>query len=83
MACLLQVVENKTEDLGKFPKMYLHDVKNKGNLFKKAIDSKLDQLYGGCGDVEIEQGMDLINLIQDKVDEVWELYLEKLNEKKI
>lgn len=82
-SCLLQVLENKTEDLGKLTKWYLQDVKKKGNLFKESIDKKLTQVYGPCNEEEIEQAMGLINLIADKVDECWDEYVEEFKKEKI
>ena len=81
--CLLQVIQNRTEDLSNFPQFYFQDVKQKGNLFKKAIDKRLDAIYGNCGEQEIEQADDLINFIADKLDEAWEYYQQRAKREEI
>ncbi len=74
LSCFLQVMQNRTEDLSAMPKWYVQDVKKKGNLFKEAIDKKLNTLYGTCDLQELDQTMNIINMISDKVDECWEEY---------
>jgi hypothetical protein len=82
-SCLLQVLQNRTEELSKMPKWYIQDVKQKGNLFKQSIDKKLTQLYGSCNEEEVDQAMELINLIADKIDECWDEYVEDFKQGKI
>ena len=59
-----------------FSQFYMQDVKKKGNMFMQAIDKRLDGIYGVCDKNEINQGMNLINLIEDKMQEAWEEYLK-------
>jgi hypothetical protein len=82
-SCLLQVLQNRTEELGDLSKWYTQDIKKKGTLLKEAIDKKLNQLYGPCNEEEIAQAMELINLIADKMDECWDEYVEDFKQGKI
>lgn len=82
-SCLLQVLQNRTETLEELPKVYFQEVKKTGNMFKKAIDKRLNQIYAPCNGEEIDQGMELINFIADKLDECWEFYNEKVTKKEI
>jgi len=81
--CLLQVLQNRTEALSTIPKAYVADVKRKGNMFQGAIDNKLNQIYGTCNPEEINQGMDLINHIADKIEESWKYYEERAERNEI
>jgi hypothetical protein len=81
--CLLQVLQNRTEALSGIPKAYVQDVKNKGNMFQTAIDKKLNEIYGPCNPEEIDQGMDLINHLADKLEEAWVYYKERAKQNKI
>lgn len=79
-SCLLQVVQNRTEDLTEFPKAFRHGVKQSGKKFAGEIDKFLGHVYPACNDEEIQQGMELINLIADKVDEAYEIYQKELGD---
>ena len=81
--CLLQVLQDKTNDMSKDNQFFVHSVKQMGGRFIKEIDRKLNVIYGGCDRTEVDQGMDLIKLITKKVDEAHEEYLENLKQGKI
>ena len=54
-----------------------------GNKFKNTIDKKLSAIYSPCSEQELEQGLELINFIEDKLDEAWKFYQEKAERGKI
>jgi hypothetical protein len=76
-SCLLQVVQNRTENLSDIPKLYVREIKRTGNKFKEAIDNRLSEIYKPLNSEEVDQGMDLINFLTDKLEEAWKFYEEK------
>jgi len=73
-ACLLQVMQNRTEDLTRFSEFYFKDVKQKGNLFKKAIDQRLNTIYKQIPESKTDAIMEVMGMIEDALDQCSNLY---------
>jgi len=78
---LLQVLQNETCSLMNENQVFVHNVKQAGNKFIKAIDQKIDILYRHCESGEADDGQKLIELITAKIEEAKKEYKQQQDEK--
>ena len=74
--CLLQVLQERTETMGKTNQFFLQGIKRASNQLMTQMDNKLTLIYKDCDREEVEQAQALNVLIAKKIEEAHEEYLE-------